>query len=109
MQFLIEEVGMRIKASNTKVLPAIIPGEQRQAILLDVESLEENFNNLGSMIVANGQGTEEIGSRINLASSAFSRLQSCLWMQRGISLRTTDRVYQAVVCSILLYGCEARC
>ncbi len=48
-------------------------------------------------------------SRINLARSAFSRLQSCLWSRREISLRTKGRVYQAVVCSILLYGCEIWC
>ncbi len=64
------------------------------------------FNYLGAMFVANGQGTEEIRSRINLARSAFSRLQSCLWSRREISLRTKGRVYQAVVRSILLYGCE---
>ncbi len=58
------------------------------------------------MFVANGQGTEEIRSRINLARSAFSRLQSCLWLQREISLRTKGRVYQVVVRSIFPYGCE---
>ncbi len=58
------------------------------------------------MFVANGQGTEEIRSRINLARSAFSRPQSCLWSRREISLSTKGRVYQAVVRSILLYGCE---
>ncbi len=64
------------------------------------------FKYLGPMFVANGQGTEEIRSRINLARSAFSRLQSCLWSRREISLRTKGRVYQAVLRSILLYGCE---
>ncbi len=54
-------VGMRIYASKTKVMSALIPGEQR------------------SMFVTNGQGTEEIRSRIILARYAFSRLQSCLW------------------------------
>ncbi len=58
------------------------------------------------MSVANGQGIEEIRSRINLAQSAFSRLQSCLWSRREILLRTKERVYQAVVRSILLNGCE---
>ncbi len=33
-------VGMRINASKTKVMPALIPGEQRQAVLLDGEPLE---------------------------------------------------------------------
>ncbi len=66
----------------------------------------DKFKYLGSMFVANGQGTEEIRSRINLACSAYSRLQSCLWSRREILLRTMGRVYQAVVRSILLYGCE---
>ncbi len=61
---------------------------------------------LGSMFVANGRGTEEIRSRINLARSAFSRLQSSLWSRREIPLSTKGRIYQAVGRSILLYGCE---
>ncbi len=101
-------VGMRINASKIKVMSALIPGEQRQAVLLVGEPLEnvDKFKYLGSMFVANGQGTEEIRNRINLARSAFSRLQSCLWSQREISLRTRGRVYQAVVCSVSLYGCK---
>ncbi len=56
-------------------MSTLIPDEQRQAVLLDGESLEDGykFKYLGSMFVANGQGTEEIRSRINLARSAFSR------------------------------------
>ncbi len=86
-------VGMRINASKTKVLSALIPGEQRQAVLLDGEPLEDvyKFKYLGSMFVANGQGTEEVRNRINLARSAFSRLQSCLWSRREISLCTKGR------------------
>ncbi len=33
--------GMRINASKTKVMSTIIPGGQRQAILLDVEPVED--------------------------------------------------------------------
>ncbi len=58
------------------------------------------------MFVANGPGPQKIRSRINLARSAFSRLQSCLWSRREISLRKKGRVYLAVVRSILLCGCE---
>ncbi len=70
------EVGLRINASKTKVMSALIPGEQHQAALLDGEPLEDvdKFKYLGAMFVANGQGTEEIRSGINLARSAFSRL-----------------------------------
>ncbi len=81
------------QTSKTKVMSALIPGEQRQAVLLNGESLKDvdKFKYLGSMFVANGQGTEEVRSRINLARSAFSRLQPCLWSLREISLRTKGR------------------
>ncbi len=59
------------------------------------------------MFVVHGQGTEKIKSRINLAHSAFSRLQSCLWTWLEIALRGRVRVYQAVVRWILLYDCGA--
>ncbi len=89
-------------------MSALIPGGQHQAVLLDGEPLEvvDKFKYFGSMFVANGQGTEEIRGRINLDRSIFSRLQSCPWSLCEISLRTKGRVYQAVVCSILLFDCE---
>ncbi len=102
MQGLVEAVthpatafGWRINASKTKVMSALIPGEQRQALLLDGEHLEDvaKLKCLGSMFVANGQSTEAIRSRINLARAAFSRLQSCLSSRREISLRTEGRVF----------------
>ncbi len=42
---------MRINAPKTTVMSAFIPGEQRQVVLLDGESLEDadNFKHLGSM------------------------------------------------------------
>ncbi len=83
-------VRMCINASKIKIMLALIPGDQRQAILFDGEPLKdvEKFKYLGSMFVANGQGTEEIRSRINLARPAFSRLRSCLWSRREVSMRT---------------------
>ncbi len=66
----------------------------------------DKFKHLGSMLVANGQATGELRRRISLACSAFSYLQSCFWSRHEIPLRTKGRVYQAVVRSIFLYGCE---
>ncbi len=101
----ITAVDMRINASKTNVASALIPGEQRQAVLHDGEVMEDvdKFKYLSSMFVANGQGTKEIRSMINLA---FTPLQSCLRSRREILLRTKGNVYQAVVRSILLHGCE---
>ncbi len=74
-------------------MSTLIPGEQRQAVLLDGEPLQDvdEFKYLSSMFIASNQGTEEIKSRINFARSTFSRLQYCLWLRREISLRTKGR------------------
>ncbi len=89
-------------------MSALIPGEQRQAVLLDGETLEDvdEFKYLGSMFVANGQGTEEIKGGTNFARFTFFHLQSCLKSRRELWLCTRRRVYEAVVSSILFYGCE---
>ncbi len=73
-------VGMRINASKTKVMSALIPCEHCQAVMLDDEPLEDvdKFKYVGSMFVASSQDTEKIRTNINLARSAFSRLHSCL-------------------------------
>ncbi len=42
---------------------------------------------------------------INFARTAFSRMQSYLWSRCEIPLSTEGMAYQAVVRSMLLYGC----
>ncbi len=98
-------VGIRIHASNTKVMPTLMPSEQHQAVLLDGEPLGEanEIEHFGSMCIPNDQRTYKSRSRIDLSRSTFSRLQSCIRTQCEISLRTKCRVTQAVVCSILPY------
>ncbi len=73
-------VGMRINASKTKVMSALIPGKQRQNVL-PFEDVG-NFKYLGSMVIAKRYCTEEIGNWINLARSTSSHLLSCLWSRR---------------------------
>ncbi len=57
-------------------MSALLPGEQHQTVLIDGQPFEdiEKFEYLGSGFVANGQSTEEIRNRINLAHSAFYRI-----------------------------------
>ncbi len=73
-------VSMHINASEIKGMSALNPTDQRQAIFLDGEPLEDvdKFRYLGPKVIANGQSTEEIRSRVNLARSTFSLQQSCL-------------------------------
>ncbi len=51
-----------INFSKIKVMSGIIPGEQLQVVLLDGEVDVEKLKHLGSVFVANSQGTEEIRS-----------------------------------------------
>ncbi len=99
---------MSIDVSKTKVMSALIPGEQRQAALLHGEPSEDvdKFKYVDSVFVGNGQGTGKIRNRIHLGRSAFPRLQSSVWSRREISFRIKGRIHQAEVCSISFYGCE---
>ncbi len=45
------------------------------------------------MFIENGQGIEEIRSRITLAHPEFSRKRSCFWLRCEISLRTKPTVF----------------
>ena len=53
-----------------------------------------------------GQGAAEVDRRIGAARSAFVRLKRSLWGRREISTATKGRIDQAIVRTILLYGCE---
>ncbi len=98
---------MHMNASKTKVMSAFVPGGQHQVGLLDDEPLEDADNSQTSVFFfANAHGTEKIRSRINLVRSTFSCLKSRLCLRREILLRTKDRVYEAMLRTILLYGCE---
>lgn len=101
-------IGMRINASKTKILSAGIPQAERSSVTLNGETLEEtdSFKYLGCTFIGTGQGMNEIETRINAARAAFCRLQRRLWSRPEIRLRTKIRIYQALVRSILLYGCE---
>ncbi len=67
-------VGKGIKASKTKAMSTVIRNEQRKAILLDGECVEDvdKFKYLGSNTI---RAPKKIRSRINLTRCAFSRLQ----------------------------------
>ncbi len=61
---------------------------------------------LGASFSATGQAVEEIAAKINLACPAFNRLHTLLWSRREISRYTNGRIYESVVRTTLLYGCE---
>ncbi len=66
----------------------------------------ESFKYWGSTFTATGRAKDEISGRIGLARSTFTRLKATRWSRREISLKTKGRTYEALVRTILLYGCE---
>ena len=49
----------------------------------------------------------DINSRLVKAGDAFGKLQRRLWGEHSVAFPTKITVYQAVVLSTLLYGCES--
>ena len=96
---------------NTEVMFQPAPGKPylkpcitvNDTVLNDVE----NFTYLGSTISRHANIDEEVIYRIAKASNTFGRLQSNVWVRRGISLTTKMKVYQAVVITMLLYAGES--
>lgn len=84
-----------------------------QALLSNLLSLSttqlknvESFRYLGSIISNDGSLDKEITTRIQKANQALGRLRTKVLQHKGLRLATKLKVYNAVVISSLLYGCE---
>ena len=73
---------------------------------MGISSKTENFTYSGSNISFSGDLTNEIQRSINLASSAFGRLSKRVFGNQDLTIHTKIVVYNAVVISTILYGCE---
>lgn len=102
--------GLIISLKKTEVLHQPAPGEPYVApnIYIDGHRLNvvNKFTYLGSSISDEGNMDSEIDSRIAKASAAFGALSHRVWKAKGIRVATKVRVYQAMVMTTLLYGCE---
>ncbi|BHF84571.1 hypothetical protein SprV_0902772200 [Sparganum proliferum] len=103
-----KSVGLSINAGKTKVFASCIPDQDKTPLGIDGRQLEEvdSLKYLGARLLPNGEGKDDIVSRIDAARWVFSSLRKCLWIRRDLSIATKIRVYRASVRSVLLYGCE---
>ena len=62
---------------------------------------------LGSVMVSNGNFTQDIESRKAAATRVLGRLRRRLWGRREVSLNTKINIFNAVVLPVLLYGATA--
>jgi len=108
MHEMASKIGIQINAAKTKILSAGIPAAERTNIVLNGKVLEEtnSFKYLGCTFIETDQGKNEIEAGINSARSANCRLQTRLWSSPEIRLATKVRSRQALVRTIILYGCE---
>jgi hypothetical protein len=67
----------------------------------------DKFCYLGSTVTQDLSLDTEIATRISKAASAFGMLYKRVWDERGVRLCTKIQVYNAVVLSSLLHGCQA--
>ena len=101
-----KDFGLTISVKKTKVL------EERSGIApvitIDGQVIESvnNFVYLGSNISSSGSINSEIDRRIGKASGTFARLSDRVWCNPKLSIKTKASVYNACVCSTLLYGSE---
>ena len=66
----------------------------------------QHFKYLGSLVAPDLKATKDVDNRIKSASAAFARLRH-VFRNRTITLATKGIIYDAIITSILLYGCES--
>ena len=98
--------GLIINTSKTEILSTSSPDFQTFSICGNQLTNSEDFTYLGSNLSFSGDLTNEIQRRIDIASSAFGRLSKRVLGNQDLEIRTKVAVYDAVVISTILYGCE---
>ena len=65
------------------------------------------FRYLGSYISRDGTDTKDVRARINSAARAFGALSKCIFQSRHVKRDAKRAVYERLILSICLYGCES--
>ena len=98
--------GLIINTTKTEILSISSPDAPTFSINGNQLKNYENFTYLGSNLSFSGDLTNEIQRRINLATSAFGCLSKRVFGNQNLMIHTKIAVYNAVVNSTILYGCE---
>ena len=103
---VVEQYGMRINKTKTKVMK-IGKGEFEQLqIKIDGTTLEQvhQFRYLGCLLTEDGRCEKEVRTRIAMAKDAFTKHQKLLTGNTNRNLK--KRLINTLVWSVLLYGSE---
>ena len=99
-----KKVGLKLNIQKTKIMaPCPITSWQ-----IDGETMEtvRDFILGGSKIIADGDCSHEIKSRLLLGRKSMTNLDSIL-KNRDITLPTKVRLVEAMVFPVVMYGCES--
>ena len=101
-----EKIGLKINTAKTEVMK--IRTQDTRCVSIGSSNLKEvnNFIYLGSRMSNDGDIRAEINIRIGKSSCAFNYLKN-VWKEDRISLATKLKLFNAIVISVLLYGCES--
>ena len=99
-----EKTGLKLNIQKTKIM-AYSPITSWQ---IGGETMEmvTDFIFLGSKITADGNCSHEIKRHLLLGRKAITRLNSIL-KSRDITLSTKVHLVKAMVCLVVMYGCES--
>ena len=99
-----ENAGLKLNIQRTKITALglitswIIDGEMMEIV--------RNFIFFGSNITADGECNHEIKKCLLLGREVMTNLESIL-KSRGITLPTKIHLVKAMVCTVIMYGCES--
>ena len=84
-----------------------INGKSTEPVTVNVQNLDETskFRYLGGVVTTQGGGGDNITCRIGKARTAFRKLNR-IWKSSNYSIMTKVHLYNSLVKSVLLYGCE---
>ena len=100
------KVGLKVNTRKTEVMKMRSSGTQR--IKIDNTDINEvdKFTYLGCEISRDGNVRNEVNIRIGKAGAAFRMLNN-VWNAHNISLSTKLKLFNSIVISVLIYGCES--
>ena len=99
-----EKVGLKLNIQKTKIMASSLITSRK----IDGETLETvaDFIFLGSTITADGDYSHEIKRRLLLGRKVMTNIESIL-KSRDITLPTKVCLVKAMVCPVVMYGCES--